>query len=86
VAGTGGFALGHATAGDDRDGRFGGPGLMGFPGDGQQGGFPGPGQGGPIPPGFQDRDGDDGYEDGYEDGYDDGDRPDSGQGQPPATS
>ena len=48
IAGAGGFALGHATAGDDRDagvgrtgfGPNGGPGL-GFPHNGQQ------------PPGFQ---------------------------------
>jgi hypothetical protein len=43
VAGTGGFALGHATANDGRDGRFGGPGF-------RQGGFPnqlGPNQQGP---------------------------------------
>ena len=48
VAGAGGFALGHASADDDRDGQFGrqGPGGFhgSFPGGGPQGTFPGPGQ------------------------------------------
>ena len=52
VAGAGGFALGHASAGDDRDG----PGRFGFRQDGgPQGTFPGPGQ---PPRGFPDGDGD----------------------------
>ena len=46
VAGAGGFALGHASAEDGRDGQFGrqGPGGFrgNFPGGGPQGSFPGP--------------------------------------------
>ena len=77
VAGAGGFALGHATADDGRDGpsRFGGPGgfqnqlpggpMQGGPGTegGPQGTFPGQGEDG-QPPGFPDRDGDDQPDDG----------------------
>jgi hypothetical protein len=60
VAGSGGFALGHATAGDGRDGA----GMRG-PGFGTNGGpgfgFPGNGQQQQQPPGFQDgQDGQDG--------------------------
>jgi hypothetical protein len=74
VAGTGGFALGHATAGDDRDagigrigfGPNGGPGGQGFPDNGEQ------------PPGFQNGpDGQDGR-DGFDPRGDDDD--DSSQG------
>jgi hypothetical protein len=68
VAGAGGFALGHASADDGRDGpgRFGGPGMGGgfpgnLPGGGPQGTFPGQGQ--QPPNGFPDpRDGDDGQQ------------------------
>jgi hypothetical protein len=91
VAGAGGFALGHATAGDGRDdpGRFGftrNGGPMGGPMGGQggqdggpQGMFPGPGQ----PPGFPDGDGDsDGDKDGDNDGVPDGQQlPDDGSDQ-----
>ena len=72
VAGTAGFALGHATADDGHDGmeRLGGPGGFhgnfpagpgGGPMGGQQNGPPGtfPGQPGQPPDGFGDRDGDD---------------------------
>ena len=64
VAGAGGFALGHVTADDRREGigQFGPQGQGGFPGTfpggGPQGTFPGQGQ--PPPNGFPDRrDGDD---------------------------
>ena len=65
IAGAGGFALGHATAGDDRDagvgrtrlGPNGGPG-QGFPNNGQQ------------PPGFP---GGPGGQDGFDPRGDDGD-------------
>ena len=68
VAGTAGFALGHATADDDRDG----PGRFGFmQGGGPPGTFPRQGQ---PPGGFPDRDGD-----GDGDGRD---FPDDGQGLP----
>ena len=75
VAGAGGFALGHATADDGRDGagRFGGPGgfsgkFPGGPMGGQQNGPQGtlPGQPGQPPDGFGDRrrDDDDGSDQG----------------------
>ena len=63
VAGAGGFALGHATADDGRDGhgelgRQGPDGFQGtFPRGGPQGMFPGPGQ---PPNGVPDPRGDDG--------------------------
>lgn len=78
VAGAGGFALGHATADDGRDG----PGRMGFqngfPGGGPQGTFPGPGgQGqGQPPQGFDPRGDDD----------DQGQLPDDGATQGSSTS
>ncbi len=66
VAGAGGFALGHASADDGRDGRFvrqGPGGFQGnFPGGGPQRTFPGQGQPGQQQPpnGFPDPRGDDG--------------------------
>ena len=68
IAGAGGFALGHATAGDDRDagvgrtgfGPNGGPG-QGFPNNGQQ------------PPGFQGGPGGQDGQDGVDPRDDDGD-------------
>jgi hypothetical protein len=83
IAGAGGVALGHATAGDDRDAGVGRTGFGPNGGPGQ--GFPNNGQ---PPPGFQggpggqdDQDGfdprgdddDDGDDDGADDGDDDGD-------------
>jgi len=68
IAGAGGFALGHASAGDDRDsgmgrtgfGPHGGPGR-GFPNNGQQ------------PPGFQGGPGGQGGQDGVDPRGEDGD-------------
>ena len=48
IAGAGGFALGHASAGDDRDAGIGRTGFGPRGGPGQ--GFP---NNGPQPPGFQ---------------------------------
>jgi len=72
IAGAGGFALGHASAGDDRDagvgrtgfGPNGGPG-QGFPNNGQQ------------PPGFQGGPGGQDGQDGFDPRGDDGDNGDS---------
>ncbi len=71
IAGAGGFALGHASAGDDRDagvgrtgfGPNGGPG-QGFPNNGQQ------------PPGFQGGPGGQDGQDGFDPRGDDGTRDD----------
>ncbi len=61
VAGAGGFALGHATADDGRDGRFGRPGFGTFNGPQQRQQMPPGFQGGPGPQdGFPDPRGDDG--------------------------
>jgi hypothetical protein len=76
IAGAGGFALGHATAGDDRDagvgrtgfGPNGGPG-QGFPNNGQQ------------PPGFQGGPGGQDGQDGFDPRGDDGDNGDDGDPQ-----
>jgi hypothetical protein len=81
IAGAGGFALGHATAGDDRDagvgrtgfGPNGGPG-QGFPNNGQQ------------PPGFQGGPGGQDGQDGVDPRGDDGDSGDDGDPQGSANS
>jgi hypothetical protein len=68
VAGSGGFALGHATAGDGNDGA--GMRRPSFGTNGGPGGFPGNGQQQQQPPGFQD--GQDGTFPDDRDGDDDG--------------
>jgi hypothetical protein len=85
VAGTGGFALGHASADHGRDGpgRVGGPGFPNFPGGGPMGGPQGtfPGQGQP-PGGFPDRRDDDAQGDQPDDQPDDQSGDGATQGSP----
>ena len=68
VAGAGGFALGHASAGDDRDAGIGWTGFGPNGGPGQ--GFPNNGQ---PPPGFQGGPGGQDGQDGVDPRGDDGD-------------
>jgi hypothetical protein len=70
VAGAGGFALGHASADDDRGAGIGGPGFG--PEGGPPQGFPHDGQ---PPPGFQ---GGPGGQDGFDPGDDDDDGDEDG--------
>ena len=77
IAGAGGFALGHASAGDDRDA---GIGRTGFGPDGGHGqGFPNNGQ---QPPGFQGGPGGQDGQDGFDPRGDDRDNGDNGDDLP----
>lgn len=81
IAGAGGFALGHATAGDDRDA---GVGRTGFgPNGGPGHGFPNNGQ---QPPGLQGGPGGHDRQDGFDPSVDDGDSADDRDDQGSSSS